>query len=52
MNNDNGALTHIGDISDFDDVVNACWFFGTDMSRKTGDGSVSCCVGPIITRAN
>ena len=22
MNNDNGALTHIGDISDFDDVVN------------------------------
>lgn len=24
MNNDNGALTPIGDISDFDDVVNAC----------------------------
>ena len=22
MNNDNGAHTHIGDISDFDDVVN------------------------------
>ena len=50
----NGALTPIGDISDFEDVANACWFFGTDMSKNiTGtelivDGGMSCQLYPKI----
>ncbi len=50
----NGALTPIGDISDFEDVANACWFFGTDMSKNiTGtemivDGGMSCQLYPQI----
>ena len=30
----NGALTPIGDISDFEDVGNACFYFGTDLSKN------------------
>lgn len=50
----NGTLTPIGDISDFDDVANAVWFFGTDMSKNiTGtelivDGGMSCQLYPQI----
>lgn len=49
-----GSLTPIGDISDFDDIANACWFFGTDMSKNiTGtelivDGGMSCQLYPQI----
>lgn len=50
----NGELTPIGDISDFEDLANACWFFGTDMSKNvTGtemivDGGMSCQLYPRI----
>lgn len=50
----NGELTPIGDISDFEDVANACWFFGTDLSKNvTGtelivDGGMSCQLYPQI----
>ena len=50
----NGSLTPIGDISDFEDLANACWFFGTDMSKNiTGtelivDGGMSCQLYPKI----
>lgn len=50
----NGTLTPIGDISDFDDIANACWFFGTDMSKSiTGtelivDGGMSCQLYPKL----
>ncbi len=50
----NGTLTPIGDISDFEDVANACWFFGTDMSKNiTGtelivDGGMSCQLYPSL----
>ncbi len=50
----NGALTPIGDISDFEDIANACWFFGTDMSKNiTGtelivDGGMSCQLYPTL----
>ena len=50
----NGALTPIGDISDFEDIANACWFFGTDMSKNiTGtelivDGGMSCQLYPQL----
>ncbi len=30
----NGALTPIGDISDFEDIANAVWYFGTDASKN------------------
>ena len=49
-----GSFTPIGDISDFEDVANACWFFGTDMSKNiTGtelivDGGMSCQLYPKI----
>ena len=49
-----GALTPIGDISDFEDIANACWFLGTDMSKNvTGtelivDGGMSCQLYPDI----
>ena len=49
-----GTLTPIGDISDFEDLANACWFFGTDMSKNvTGtelivDGGMSCQLYPKI----
>lgn len=50
----NGTLTPIGDISDFEDVANACYFFGTDMSKNvTGtelivDGGMSCQLYPTL----
>lgn len=50
----NGTLTPIGDISDFEDIANACWFFGTDMSKNiTGtelivDGGMSCQLYPQV----
>ena len=50
----NGTLTPIGDISDFEDIANACWFFGTDMSKNiTGtelvvDGGMTCQLYPQI----
>ena len=30
----NGELTPIGDISDFEDIANAVWFLGTDLSKN------------------
>ena len=50
----NGELTPIGDISDFEDIANAAWYFGTDMSKNvTGselivDGGMSVQVYPRI----
>lgn len=50
----NGRLTPIGDISDFEDLANACWFFGTDMSKNiTGteliiDGGMTCQLYPKL----
>lgn len=50
----NGTLTPIGDISDFEDIANACWFFGTDLSKNvTGtelivDGGMSCQLYPQL----
>ena len=48
----NGALTPIGDISDFEDIANAVWFFGTDLSKNvtgaelTVDGGMTCQLYP------
>ena len=50
----NGTLTPIGDISDFEDIANAVWYFGTDLSRNvTGselivDGGMSCQLYPQL----
>lgn len=50
----NGTLTPIGDISEFEDIANACFYLGTDMSRNvTGtelvvDGGMSCQLYPKI----
>ena len=50
----NGSLTPIGDISDFEDIANAVWFFGTDMSKNvTGtelvvDGGMTCQLYPQV----
>ena len=50
----NGELTPIGDISDFEDIANACWFLGTDLSKNiTGtelivDGGMSCQLYPRV----
>lgn len=50
----NGTLTPIGDISDFEDIANACWFLGTDMSKNitgteiTVDGGMTCQLYPRI----
>ncbi len=50
----NGLLTPIGDISDFEDVGNACLFFSSDMSKNiTGtelilDGGMSCQLYPQL----
>ncbi len=49
-----GSLTPIGDISDFEDIANVCWFLGTDMSKNiTGteivvDGGMSCQLYPHL----
>lgn len=50
----NGEMTPIGDISDFDDIANAAWYLGTDLSKNvTGaelivDGGMSCQLYPPI----
>ena len=50
----NGEFTPIGDISDFEDLANACWFFATDMSKNiTGtelviDGGMTCQLYPRV----
>lgn len=50
----NGSLTPIGDISDFEDIANACWFLGTALSKNiTGtelvvDGGMTCQLYPRI----
>lgn len=47
-----GCLTPLGDISDFEDIANACWFLGTEMSKNiTGtelvvDGGMTCQLKP------
>lgn len=49
-----GSLTPIGDISDYEDVANAVWFLGTDLSKNiTGtelivDGGMSCQLYPRL----
>ena len=43
----NGTMTPIGDISDFEDIANAAWYFGSDESKNvtgaelTVDGGMS-----------
>lgn len=50
----NGRFTPIGDISDFEDIANAVWYLGTDLSKNvTGaeiivDGGMSCQLYPQI----
>jgi len=50
----NGELTPIGDISDYEDIANAVWYLGTDVSKNvTGtelivDGGMSCQLYPSI----
>ena len=50
----NGQLTPIGDISDFEDIANAAWYLGSDLSKNvTGtelmvDGGMSCQLYPQI----
>jgi len=50
----NGSLTPIGDISDFEDIANAAFYLGTDMSKNvTGaeihvDGGMSCQLYPQV----
>ena len=50
----NGTLTPIGDISDFEDIANAVWYLGTDMSKNvtgtelTVDGGMTCQLYPRI----
>lgn len=50
----NGSLTPLGDITDFQDIANACWFFGTELSKNiTGaemivDGGMSCQLYPQL----
>lgn len=53
----NGRLTPIGDISDFEDIANAAWFLGTDMSKNitgtelTVDGGMTCQLYPRVLNA-
>lgn len=50
----NGTLTPIGDISDYEDIGNAVWFLGTELSKNiTGtelvvDGGMSCQLYPRV----
>lgn len=50
----NGELTPLGDISDYEDIANACLFFGSDLSKNvTGtelivDGGMSCQLYPRV----
>lgn len=49
-----GSLTPIGDISDYEDIANAVWFLGTDLSKNiTGtelivDSGMSCQLYPQL----
>jgi len=50
----NGEMTPIGDISDYEDIANAAWYLGTDLSKNiTGtelivDGGMSCQLYPPV----
>ena len=50
----NGELTPIGDISDFEDIANAAWFLGTELSKNitgtelTVDGGMTCQLYPQV----
>lgn len=50
----NGTLTPIGDISDFEDIANAAFYLGTDLSKNvtgteiTVDGGMSCQLYPQV----
>lgn len=50
----NGQLTPIGDISDFEDIANAVYFFASDMSKNitgtelTVDGGMTCQLYPKV----
>lgn len=50
----NGEMTPLGDISDFEDIANAAWYLGTDLSKNvTGaelvvDGGMSCQLYPSV----
>ena len=50
----NGTLTPIGEISDFEDIANAAWYLGSDLSKNvTGtelivDGGMSCQLYPQV----
>lgn len=50
----NGALTPLGDISDFEDIANAAWYLGSDKSKNvTGteiavDGGMSVQLYPQV----
>ena len=49
-----GELTPIGDISDFEDIANAAWYLGSDLSKNvtgtelTVDGGMSCQLYPQV----
>ncbi len=50
----NGRLTPIGAISDFEDIANAVWYLGTDLSKNvtgtelTVDGGMTCQLYPKV----
>lgn len=50
----NGTLTPMGDISDFEDIANAAFYLGTDLSKNvtgteiTVDGGMSCQLYPQL----
>ena len=49
-----GSFTPIGDISDYEDIANACWFLGSDLSKNitgtelTVDGGMTCQLYPQL----
>lgn len=49
-----GSLTPIGDISDFEDIANAAWYLGSDLSKNvtgteiTVDGGMTCQLYPQL----
>lgn len=49
-----GTLTPIGDISDFEDIANAAWYLGSDLSKNvtgtevTVDGGMTCQLYPQL----
>ena len=50
----NGELTPLGDISDYEDIAGAAWYFATDLSKNvtgaelTVDGGISTQIFPAI----